>query len=272
MKIAYCGFDLFYKCLEKIQENNHQILKIFTVNTDNVYEFSDEVTNFANKNNIPYTKNRITQEDIEELIQQGCELIVSAGYHYKIPISQNPNELIQGINLHPALLPIGRGAWPMPLTILKKIDTTGVTVHKLAKNFDEGDILKATEFHVLENDNLETLIEKYHEKGAKLLVEVLENLEYYWTNSSPQETGEYWKEPTNEDRTFTAGTEIDEIELIIKAFWGFGSILKLAKEEVIIKYGKCIKSDHMCRYGEVVDVPEYGNCYAVNGGYLMIIC
>lgn len=191
MKIAYCGFDLFYKCLEEIHKADHQIIKIFTVDTDGIYEFSDKITSFADNHTIPCTKNRITIDDIQHLKEQGCELLISAGYHYKIPISQNQNETIKGINLHPALLPIGRGAWPMPLTILKKLDSTGVTVHKLTKNFDEGDILKATKFSVMHTDNLETLIDKYHEKGVTLLIEVLSKFEYYWSKATPQEKGEY---------------------------------------------------------------------------------
>lgn len=271
MKIAYCGFDLFYNCLEEIHKANHEIIKIFTVNTDEIYEFSDKVTNFAIQNSIEWTKNRITLEDMQKLEEQGCELLISAGYHYKIPISQNPNETIKGINLHPALLPIGRGAWPMPLTILKQIEVTGATVHKLAKNFDEGDILKATRFNVMRNDNLETLIDKYHQKGTKLMLEVLSDFEYYWNNATPQEDGEYWKEPQNSDRTFTVSTDIEEIELIIRAFWGFGSIFKLKDQEIIIKNGECIKAEHMHRFGEIIDTPEYGECYAVNGGYLSIL-
>lgn len=270
MKIAYCGFDLFFNCLQELHKTNHQIIKIFTVDTDGIYEFSDNVINLANENSIPWTKDRITQNDIKYLKEQGCELLISAGYHFKIPISDNVDEQLNGINLHPALLPIGRGAWPMPLTILKQLDVTGVTIHKLAKSFDAGDILKTTRFHVMKNDNLETLIEKYQDKGAKLLTDILSDFDYYWTNATPQEKGEYWKEPQDCDRTFTAATDIEDINLILKAFWGFGSILKLSNEEIIVKYGKCIKHEHMHRYGDIIDTPEFGECYAVNGGYLII--
>lgn len=218
-----------------------------------------------------WTKNRITIEDIIDLENSGCELLISAGYHYKIPISESSHNPLKGVNLHPALLPIGRGAWPMPLTILKQLDITGVTVHKLSKNFDEGDILNKLQFHVMKNDNLETLNQKYQEKGAKLLIDILNDFDYYWENATPQEKGEYWKEPQNSDRTFTCATTIDEIELIIRAFWGFGSILKLPNKEIIIKYGECIKEEHMHRFGELVDTIQYGECFAVNGGYLTII-
>lgn len=271
MKIAYCGFDLFFDCLKAIHHENHEIMKIFTVDTDGVYEFSDQVTTFADENNIQWTKNRITAHDIQTLHEQGCELLVSAGYHYKIPITTGTENSLKGINLHPALLPIGRGAWPMPLTILKKLDITGVTVHKLSENFDEGDILKNTQFHLATNENLETLIQKYQEKGAKLIPEILSDFEYYWETATPQEKGEYWKEPQDSDRTFTAATSIDEIDLIIRAFWGCGSIFKLADKEILIKQGKCIQAKHMHRYGEIVNTPEHGECYTINGGYLLIL-
>lgn len=270
MKIAYCGFDLFYECLEKIHQNNHQIMKIFTVKTDDEYEFSDKVTSFADKHNIEYTKNRITMEDVIKLEESGCDLLISAGYHYKIPISESENNPLKGINLHPALLPIGRGAWPMPLTILKGLDITGVTVHKLSKNFDEGDILNKLQFHVMKQDNLETLNQKYQEHGAKLLIDILNDFDYYWNNANPQEKGEYWKEPQNHDRTFTCADDIAEIETIIRAFWGFGSILKLPDQEIVVKFGTCIKEEHMHRFGKLVNTNSNGECFAINGGFLSI--
>lgn len=42
------------------------------------------------------------------------------------------------VNLHPAFLPTGRGAWPMPVSILKNIPS-GMTLHKL----EDGQALNA---------------------------------------------------------------------------------------------------------------------------------
>lgn len=77
MKICYLGYDFFYGCLEEILRlKNVEVLKIFTFKTDNKYNFNYNIVKLANENNIPLEYNRITKEDINKLIQEGCELLI----------------------------------------------------------------------------------------------------------------------------------------------------------------------------------------------------
>lgn len=78
---------------------------------------------------------QISAGGIDLCEKSGVELILVAGYPWKIPVSQS----IKQVNIHPAFLPVGRGSWPMPAAILKGVDL-GVTIHKLSDRFDEGDI------------------------------------------------------------------------------------------------------------------------------------
>ena len=86
MKVAFVGFDLFYDVLLALDTSGADIIKIFTYKTDNEYEFNDKTLAFAEKRGIPVKDTRITAEDLEHLRFLGCELLVSAGYIYKIPI------------------------------------------------------------------------------------------------------------------------------------------------------------------------------------------
>ena len=42
--------------------------------------------------------------------QAGCELLLCAGYYYRVPVT----DAFPMVNFHPSPLPVGRGAWPMP--------------------------------------------------------------------------------------------------------------------------------------------------------------
>ena len=139
MKIAYIGIDLFYPALEALEALDCEILEIFTCDTDNITEFNAEITDFAVKRNIPFKTSRITRDDITRLLQNGCEVAICGGYYFKIPADTK----LPIVNIHPSLLPVGRGSWPMALSILRGDKKSGVTIHKIAEGFDTGDILIA---------------------------------------------------------------------------------------------------------------------------------
>ena len=109
MKIAYAGFDLMAPALGALCEEN-ELVRLFTCAVDGVYETNTAVIALAGHFGVPYTTAPITPRDVEALIADGCELLVSAGYYYRIPL----DERLPMVNIHPSLLPYGRGAWPMP--------------------------------------------------------------------------------------------------------------------------------------------------------------
>ncbi|MDF1682772.1 MAG: hypothetical protein P1U46_03510 [Patescibacteria group bacterium] len=104
MKVAYFGYDFFYSCLEYLVEQDIEIVKVFTYDTDSYYNFNSNVLKIADNNSLSVQKIKISDKDIKFLEDNGCDLIISAGYPYKIPTNHN----IKGINIHPTLLPEGK--------------------------------------------------------------------------------------------------------------------------------------------------------------------
>ncbi len=98
MKIAYFGYDFFADCLEVLLKE-HQVLKVFSFNTDNKYNFNDKIIQLIGGLPISLQLGAVNLENICELEEQGCDLIISAAYPYKIPVSDR----IRGINIHPAV-------------------------------------------------------------------------------------------------------------------------------------------------------------------------
>lgn len=225
MKIVYFGFDLFADCFKRLLEiPSIEIMALYTFPTDDRFEFNREVIALAEKRGIPVHLEKITKEALEQYFDEGCDFTLSAGYIHKIPILERDN--FKGINVHPALLPIGRGAWPFPCTILRGLTTSGVTIHKITDRFDEGDILLQRSVAVDPDETLDTLTEKCQRLAADMMEPLVADFNNLWSSATPQGEGEYWAEPTDTDRTITPDMSDEQKDLIKRAFGSFGVIYK----------------------------------------------
>jgi methionyl-tRNA formyltransferase len=80
------------------------------------------------------------------------------------------------VNVHPSLLPKGRGAEPVFWTIRNGEAETGVTIHLMDTEFDSGPILVQERVAVPEGIRLPDLERQLAELGGRLLVQAIEGL------------------------------------------------------------------------------------------------
>ena len=125
------------------------------------------------------------RRDIDALAAAGCELLISAGYYYRIPVDSR----LPMLNIHPSLLPYGRGAWPMPLAILDRLSESGVTIHKTEESFDTGDILLQTRFDLADDETLESFMRKVNSRLPEMMDALTADFSALWENARPQGTG-----------------------------------------------------------------------------------
>lgn len=217
MKIAYLGFDLLFPVLESLYNNGCEITKIFTCDVDNITEFNTKTIAFAKKHNIEITCEKFTESDINDLKQKGIDALFCAAYYYRVPVTSS----FAMINVHPSLLPQGRGAWPMPVYILNDIKKAGVTFHKMAENFDDGDIIMQKPFMLNNYDNHETYMQKVYALVPDMVSDLLNDFDYYLNNATAQTDGEYWECPDEDDYIINAQTEYQYADKITRAFYGF---------------------------------------------------
>ena len=252
MKIAYAGFDLFYPVLKSLYENGCKIVKIFSNKVDNVTEFNKEVTDFANEHHIPITYDKITLADLEELKEGGIEALFCAAYYYRIPILKD----FKMINVHPSLLPFGRGAWPMPLCILNKEKQSGVTFHKMKEDFDTGEIIMQKSFELSADENLSTFMNKIYALIPEMVSTLLSDFDTYYQNATPQGYGEYQQAPDENDYVITQNTAFKDADRITRAFYGFFTVYSDGENEYRLKNAKAIIGEN--------DSEKF----KINGGYL----
>lgn len=105
---------------------------------------------------------------LNKLISLNIDLIVLAGFLWLVPekiITHFPHKII---NIHPALLPKfgGKGMYGMKVheTVLdNKEQESGITIHYVNKQFDEGEIIFQAKCKVNETDTPESLAQKIHQ-------------------------------------------------------------------------------------------------------------
>ncbi|WP_319270322.1 phosphoribosylglycinamide formyltransferase [uncultured Draconibacterium sp.] len=119
-----------------------------------------------------------TNEIVETLRNRKVNVIVLAGFLWLIPDNLVENFTI--INIHPALLPKygGKGMYGMNVhkaVVENKETHSGITIHYVNENYDEGKIIFQAKCEVLPGDTPEQVAEKVHELEYKHFPSVIEN-------------------------------------------------------------------------------------------------
>ncbi|AUC85666.1 phosphoribosylglycinamide formyltransferase [Polaribacter sp. ALD11] len=108
-----------------------------------------------------------TTDKILNILKNEADYIVLAGFLWRIPqkiIAAFPNKII---NIHPALLPKygGKGMYGMHVhkAVKENNETeTGITIHYVNENYDEGAIIFQSKTELNDQDTPETIAEKIH--------------------------------------------------------------------------------------------------------------
>lgn len=252
MKIAYVGIDLLHPVLLSALQEGCRVLRIFTCRTDNVTEFNTEVLRTAQAYKIPCTLDRLTEQDLVRLEQEGCELLVCAGYYYRLPISAR----FPMVNFHPSPLPTGRGAWPMPIILLRGLPYGGITMHKMSDGFDTGDILLRESFAIRKEETLKSYMEQVHKRIPGMVRRLVHELPDLLARAVPQGEGEYWPMPTEADWTVDPSMEVSQADRILRAFYGYECIYRAPGKRTELIGGRAVGGENQ------------GQPFPVRGGYI----
>ena len=110
-----------------------------------------------------------------------ADYIILAGFLWKIPTSIIEAFPAKIINIHPALLPKygGKGMYGMRVhhaVVNNKEKTSGITIHYVTKNYDEGAIIFQKSFEVLLCDTAEDVATKIHTLEQENFPEIIEKV------------------------------------------------------------------------------------------------
>ncbi len=273
MRIAYFGYDFFAACLGALRQDGHEIISVHTFDTDNTWDFNDKILAHARDIGCSVHFDEPNDDTIERLRSQECDLIVSAAYPYKIPGCQADGTAkgIRGINLHPTLLPNGRGKWPLPWLILRHPEAAGLSIHKLTSEWDRGDILAQQRVHIGPLDDLETLSMKLQMVAPTILTDLLNGLDKAWMNATPaHERGSYWPMPTPEDRRLDWRLTVEEVLRIVRAFSKFETTAVVNETLYVVTRANGWVEPHVETIGSVVHESNKELVVAVSDGFVCL--
>jgi methionyl-tRNA formyltransferase len=155
---------------------------------------------------------------VESVRRYGGDLLLVTGW------SQIFKRALRGlfplgcVGLHPTLLPQGRGRAPIPWTILKGLERSGVTLFHLGDGADDGDIVGQEGFEVAADETATTLYEKVCVASAKLCVEMVPRLLMGCAPRTPQVgTPSVWPKRTPEDGELSWGDPPSKVGLYCRA-------------------------------------------------------
>jgi len=167
--------------LQYFSQNDKFIFPIIISNKANAF-----VHERARKLNVPsYTFSREDFSEGEAIVtllkQQQIDCIVLAGFLLKVPlalINAYPNKII---NIHPALLPKfgGKGMYGHHVhhaVADAREAESGITIHYVNSNYDEGSIIFQAKCPVLPTDTPEMIAEKVHALEYEFFPKVIEDL------------------------------------------------------------------------------------------------
>lgn len=222
LRIAWFGHDWGADCLRAALGGGHALTRLFTDDRAHGGRCR-QVRALARAAGAPIHRRAARPRDVAALAGE-ADLIVCAGYRWRIPVVAGAP---RGVNVHPSLLPDGRGALPFPAVILRGMSRTGVTVHELSEGIDEGSIVRQAALAVGAGETYESLSARSQLLAARLLAEVLGDLDRLWERRRPQTGGSWWPFPSEADRTLPLEGPVRDIDRVARAFPAGGTLAAL---------------------------------------------
>jgi methionyl-tRNA formyltransferase len=268
MKIIYAGCNFFSSVLDEILSNpNNELLLCLTT------EESPETRSIARLCRLHDTALHYgpwSPSLLEIINDLSADLLLSAAYPFLVPVEQLT--VNHCVNLHPSLLPAGRGPNPLPKLITDKGRFSGLTLHSMTPRFDDGPIILQTPIAVDADESYDTLAMKMFIEAPKLVRQFFKEYPDIIQTAKPQQNGEYWPCCSGESRTINWYMGVSEILELHRQYGAFGLImpfnngLKIEATNII-----GIRCSHNYPTGEVVmDAGSY-LYIALHDGMLRIL-
>lgn len=184
MRVVFMGTpDFAVGALEALIEAGHQVTAVVT-QPDKPKGRGKElqmtpVKVCAQKHGIPvFQPVKIKEpEAVETLRSYQADIFVVAAFGQILPEEILSMPRYGCVNIHASLLPKYRGAGPIQWAIINGEKITGVTIMRMDKGLDTGDMLFKTEVEIAPRETADTLHDKLAEAGARLIVEALAKIE-----------------------------------------------------------------------------------------------
>jgi len=161
-------------------------LKLVVVQEESKKVWWQSAKQAAIKNNLEYL---VFQDDLSlfnKIKNIDFDLIISASWRKKFPKKILALAKIGAVNFHNSLLPKYRSAYANSWPIYFGEDKTGVTLHWMTENFDDGDIIAQQALPIYPWDTAKEVWERINEQFLNLFQKMWPRVNEWKKNSKPQ--------------------------------------------------------------------------------------
>lgn len=269
MRFAITALDLYSPVFDAFLKKGWTPVKLFVWSVDHHYDENRAVIEVAEARKIPVQMSRMRDEDMADLAARGCDVLIGAGYRWRI--GDWARHLKYAINFHPSPLPEGRGPYPLVQAIREGRREWGYTCHKFAPDFDTGDILDQELYPLTETDTHESATMRMRMAGERLASRVADDLPGLWERAQPQVGGSYFKRWTDEERTLDFTKSVEENMRLSRAFGKIEVMANVNDSRIFVRNMVGWTEPHSHKPGWVIHVYRRLTVIAVKDGYICLI-
>jgi methionyl-tRNA formyltransferase len=155
-----------------------KFIPLTVVSTESGDRSGDEVNDVARASGIPVllTGDLRQTSVVEAITAYRPDAIAVSCFPFRVPPALLALPRYGCVNVHPSLLPRGRGVDPVFWTFRRGDEETGITVHLMDEDFDSGPILLQERMAVPEGIRLPDFERDLAERGGRLLVNAIDGL------------------------------------------------------------------------------------------------
>jgi methionyl-tRNA formyltransferase len=163
------------------------------------------------------------------------------------------------LNVHGSLLPRWRGASPVQAAILAGDSVTGVSIQRVVRALDEGDVLLEKSRAIGTNETAGELMLALAQLGAEAAVEALDLLESGRAEFTPQDPARatYARKLKKEQGTIDWSKSADELARFVRAMnpWPGARCVDPRGREMVVLAARCAEA-RVAEPGAVLDVDQ----------------
>lgn len=269
MRFAITGCDRYLSVFEEFLKAGWEPVKLFSVPATNLLDANSRIVSLAERRGIDVQLTRMTETDLQQLRERGCDALIVASYNWRIG-NWFPY-LKYAVNFHPSPLPLARGPYPVVRAILEDRRSWALTCHKIEPEFDSGDVLAAETFALHDRECHESLNLKLQMASSRLARRVAGNFSLLWEQATPQDQGEYWPMFSVSDRTINFS---NSVEVILRQLRAFGSLECYAfanEEPIYVRRAIGWAETHGNQPNAVVHIDNHTLVVAAKDGYIALL-
>lgn len=279
MKVIYMGTPLFSLAPLKALKDNGFDVPLLITQPDRKRGRKMQITyselkTYALDNDIEvYQPEDVnSEESIAKIKNTDADVIVVASYGQIIKEEILYMKKFHSINIHASLLPKYRGAAPVQAAIMNEDAVTGITLMKMSKGLDTGNILMKREIPIAADDKADTLTMKLSELGAEMIVEYLNNLHELDEGTAQDDAkSSYVKMIRKEDAFLDFSETASKVEHMIRAMqpWPV-AFTRYKGENMKLFEAKIVDKTSEAEPGTILDVSDDGMLVKCNDKAILI--